>query len=154
VGPGGHPRPPAGPRAAPWLRVGRASAPLLWALNRGRPPPSAYLDPAAPCASPFLWNPSPRPAPPPPNPRHRRRYRSPPAPSLLRCGLVQELRVEVRRPAVPLVDVPLPRPAGKSSSGLALRRRPPLCVVRRRRRLSFKVDAMVEFAASSSASRT
>jgi hypothetical protein len=27
VGPSGHPRPPARPRAAPWLRAGRASAP-------------------------------------------------------------------------------------------------------------------------------
>jgi hypothetical protein len=60
--------------------------------------------------------------------------------------------VEVRRPAVPLVDIPLPRTAGKSSPESQPRRRPPQRDAHRRRRLSVLVDPLVEFAASSSSS--
>jgi hypothetical protein len=95
VGPGGHPRPPAGPRAEPAARAasraGHAPAHSLpW--SRTPRPPSAYLDPAAPCASSFPWNPSPRPAPPPPNPSAL------PPPSIFRTAALQSLR---SRPVAP-----------------------------------------------------
>jgi hypothetical protein len=80
---------------------------------------------ASPASFSFSPNPNSLVPPPPQNPRRRRRCRSPPAPSLLRRGVVQELRVEVRRPTVPLVAVSLPRPAGKSSPESCSRRRPP-----------------------------
>jgi hypothetical protein len=55
---------------------------------------------------------------------------------------------------VPLVDVLLLRTAGKSSPESHPRRPPPLRVGRCLRRPSARVDALVEFAASRSASRT
>jgi hypothetical protein len=95
-----EPEPPA--RAAPWLRAAFPAptrCPGTWARASG--PPCPFI------ARRRTKSPNPSYTAPPPNPR-RRRYRTPPAPSLLRCETVQELRVEVRRLAVPLVDVPLP----------------------------------------------
>jgi hypothetical protein len=61
--------------------------------------------------------------------------------------------VEVRKPPRRLVGVPMPCAARRSSLEHALHRRPPLCDVRRRRRMSVVVDPLFEFAASSSTPR-
>jgi hypothetical protein len=87
--------------AAPCPRAGRAPARSLpW--DRASGPPCPFI------ARRRTEAPNPSYTAPPPNPRRRRRHRTPPASSLLRRGTVQELRVEVRRLAVPLVDAPMP----------------------------------------------
>jgi hypothetical protein len=93
--------PPA--RAAPWLRAAFPAptrCPGTWARASG--PPCPFI------ARRRTEAPNPSYTAPPPNPRRHRRYRTPPAPSLLRRGTVQELHVEVRRLVVPLVDAPRP----------------------------------------------
>jgi hypothetical protein len=62
--------------------------------------------------------------------------------------------VEVRKPHGLLVDVPVPSAARRSSLESQARRRPPLRVAHCRRRPSAHVDTLVEFAVSSSTSRT
>jgi hypothetical protein len=61
--------------------------------------------------------------------------------------------VEVRKPPRRLVGVSMPCAARRSSPEHALRRRPPLGDVCRRRRLSVVVDPLFEFSASSSTPR-
>jgi hypothetical protein len=61
--------------------------------------------------------------------------------------------VEVRKLPRRLVGVPMSCVARRSSPEHTLCRRPPLCDVRRRRRLSVVVDPLFEFGASSSTPR-
>jgi hypothetical protein len=96
-----EPEPPA--RVAPWLCAAFPAPtryPGTWARASG--PPCPFI------ARRRTEAPNPSYTAPPPNPRRRYRHRTPSAPSLLRRGTVQELRVEVRRLAVPLVDAPMP----------------------------------------------
>jgi hypothetical protein len=119
VGPVGHPRPPAGPRAEPAARAasraGRAPAHSLpWArLPRPSPVPIKPL----PLLRRFLFAPNPKQprAAATSNPRRRRQLRSPRSWPLRRRGVVQGLRSVVRKPLVPRFCVAEPFVAGTPS---------------------------------------
>jgi hypothetical protein len=123
VGPGGHPRPPAGPQAEP----DRALRPRRVPCTPAPPPLGPHAQATRDAYKsrrhllPYPFRPYPRNpsyTARPPNPRRRRRHRTPPAPSLLRRGTVRELRVEVRRLAVPLWTPPCLEPPAQARRSL------------------------------------